>query len=384
MTDRQILLDVSRLVWRIWTGRLPTGIDRVCLAYLDHFGSRARAVVQRGRLRLVLSPQHSRKLFALLRRGSHSFKRPLIALLSQAAARGSQHKDLRGAIYLNIGHTGLESRTLPSWLRRLGVKPVFLVHDLIPISHPQFCRDGEADKHRNRMINVLRSATGVIANSAATRDALAEFSVEQKLPLPETLVAWLGTEHRPIARQPVAKPRPYFVMIGTIEARKNHMLALSVWRQLVKELGDLAPDLYVIGQRGWEADHVFDALDSDRVLADHVHELGRCNDETMLGLIDGARALLMPSFIEGFGIPVIEALHRGTPVIASDLPVFHEISSQIPLFLDPNDAAAWRAAVVDFCKDSPERNRQLALMGQFVTPDWNQHFAKVDAWLETL
>lgn len=381
MAERPILFDASRLIWRVWTGRLPTGIDRVCFAYLDHFGPRAQAVVQRGRLRLVLSPGRSQELFALLRKGGRSFRGSLIALLAGAAASGGWRRGLRGALYLNIGHTGLDYPGLPGWLRQLGVKPVFLVHDLIPITHPQFCREGEAERHRQRMLHVLHSAHGIIANSAATRDALARFAAQEGTALPDTLVAWLGGEDQ---NQPAALPprqRPYFVMIGTIEARKNHLLLLQLWQRLVAELGASAPELLIVGQRGWEADEVFRLLDADPELADHVHELGRCDDASMMALLDGARALLMPSFIEGFGIPVIEALQRRVPVIASDIPVFREISADIPLFLDPADLPAWQSAVQDFCTDSPERARQLALMPAYQPPSWPEHFRKVDAWL---
>lgn len=384
MADRPILFDASRLIWRVWTGRLPTGIDRVCFAYLDHFGPRAQAVVQRGRLRLVLSPRRSQELFALLHKGGPGFRGALVALLAGAAASGAWRRGLRGALYLNIGHTGLDYKGLPGWLRQLGVKPVFLVHDLIPITHPQFCRAGEADRHRDRMLHVLHAARGIIANSDATRDALAAFASEEGLALPETLVAWLGTDEHDRPARLAPRRRPYFVMIGTIEARKNHLLMLRAWQALVAELGDAAPELLIVGQRGWEADHVFDLLDGDAELADHVHELGRCDDATMMALLHGARALLMPSFIEGFGIPVIEALQRGVPVIASDLPVFREISAQIPLFLDPADQSAWQAAVLDFCGDSSERSRQLALMPAYVAPSWKQHFDKVEAWLSRL
>jgi hypothetical protein len=75
MQQRDLLLDVTRLVWRVWSGRLPTGIDRVCLAYLDHYAPRSLAVIQRKELRLVLSVRHSDQLFALLRAGGPGFRR---------------------------------------------------------------------------------------------------------------------------------------------------------------------------------------------------------------------------------------------------------------------------------------------------------------------
>ncbi|MFN5783565.1 MAG: glycosyltransferase family 1 protein, partial [Novosphingobium sp.] len=73
------------MVWRVWSGRLPTGIDRVCLAYLDHYEHRALAVIQRGKTRLLLNERRSTELFALLRKGGAGFRSRLTALLAAAA-----------------------------------------------------------------------------------------------------------------------------------------------------------------------------------------------------------------------------------------------------------------------------------------------------------
>ena len=115
-----------------------------------------------------------------------------------------------------------------------------------------------------------------------------------------------------------------------------------------------------------------------------MRELGRCDDATMLATIDQARAVLLPSFIEGFGIPLVEALQRGTPVIASDLPVFHEIAGEIPLYLDPLDGQRWETAICDFLTDSPERQRQLAAIPDFRPHSWEDHFNRVEVWLSEL
>ena len=384
MRQRDLLLDVTRLVWRVWSGRLPTGIDRVCLAYLGHYGPRALAVVQRREIRLVLNERHSDQLFALLRQGGTGFRRKLVLLLAAAAVSRLSQQSTRGWTYLNIGHTGLDAAGLPGWLARQQWKPVYLVHDLIPISHPEFCRPGESQRHARRIRTVLESAAGVIANSAATRDALNEFAAREGRVPPPCEVAWLAAPEMVAAARLPTPNRPTFVMIGTIEGRKNHLLLLHLWEKLARELGPATPKLILIGQRGWEADEVFALLDRSPRLKGYVRELGRCDDATMFGWLDQARALLMPSFIEGFGIPVIEALQRGVPVIASNLPVFREIAGDIPLYLDPLDGQGWEAAIRAYCDNPPDRERQLAVMDRFRAPTWEDHFAKVDGWLATL
>ena len=380
--QRPILIDVSRLIWRAWSLRLPTGIDRVCLAYLAHYGARSHAVIQKRSLRIILNAKASDALFQLLLHGGPRMRTKLTTCLAQTGWQ--RERNVRGKLYLNVGHTGLDARSLPNWLRRTKLRPVYFAHDLIPITHPHYCRAGEADRHTKRMRNLLESADGVIANSQDTLDQLARFAIDQNLALPEhKLVALLGTEALPMKAPSLDRPsRPYFVMIGTIEARKNHLLMLKIWQRLVQDLGEKAPMLILIGQRGWEIGEVAQILDQDHSLQGHVVELGRYSDAQMIGILGGARALLMPSFAEGFGIPVIEALQSGAPVIASDIGVFREVAGDIPLYLQPDDRMAWMDAILSYSAGSEDRQRQVSLIANYAAPSWEDHFRRVDRWLD--
>lgn len=380
--DRPFVIDVSRMIWRRWSGRLPTGIDRVCLAYMAHYGPRALALVQRGGIRLILSPRGSDALFRLLQAEHRAFRCGLMWLLARAALHPSA--DARGKIYLNVGHTGLDAPSLPAWLSTQGLRPVFLVHDLIPLSHPHFCRSGEARRHIARMRHLLQSAHGIIANSHDTLNHLCTFAEREALPIPSArTVAWLGAPP-PLPISHAAPNTPYFAMVGTIEARKNHLLLLQVWRQLAAEMGERTPHLFLIGQRGWEAQAVFDLLDTDPLIRATVHELGHCPDERMAALLSGACALLMPSHAEGYGLPVIEALQLGCPVIASDLAVFREIAGDVPCYIPADAADAWRLAVLHYLSHGADRQRQLQALATFTPPNWEAHFKHIDAWLDDL
>ena len=383
---REFLLDVSRLVWRVWGGRLPTGIDRVCLEYAEHFGARSQAVVQFKGSTFVFDAEDSDRLFSILLRGFGKHGRTsLIFGLSPAAwLRARKAAPRRGMFYLNVGHTGLDRPDLPAWIERNGLRAIYLIHDLIPITHPQFCRPGEMKKHERRIGNALASARGIISNSQVTLDEMSHFARAEDLPMPPATVA-LISGHRSSPDVPPCKlDKPYFVTVGTIEGRKNHILLLELWRRLVAELGREAPILLVIGQRGWEADPAFALLDDLAGWNGAVQEIAGANDEELASAIAGARALLMPSFAEGFGLPVIEALQVGTPVIASDLPVFREIAGDMPTYLDPTDSMAWEAAIRDFSGAALERDRQLARIRGFQAPTWTSHFRIVEDWLRTL
>lgn len=385
--QRPYVLDVSRLVWRLWSGRLPTGIDRVCLAYVKAFARRSRALLQWREKRVVLRPGDSDALFALLLRGTGGLNRKaLVLLLSSAVPRALMAPaDLRGRVYLNVGHTGLDVASLPGWLKRKGLHPVYLVHDLIPITHPAFCRPREFERHVMRMRNALRSAQGIIVNSQDTGEELTRFARSEGLPPPPVLVAHLGVKPLGVPRSAAPHDRPYFLCIGTIEARKNHMVLLRAWDLLRADAGPAAPDLVLVGQRGWEADDVFARLDETEHGFGRVMELARCNDVELAAWIDHARALLMPSHVEGYGLPVFEAMARGTPVIATDLPVYREIAESIPRLLPPDDPAAWAAAAREYCVDgNPDRARQLAALTRFDRPHWSMHMLQVEQWLQAL
>lgn len=381
--QREFLFDVSRLIWRSWRGRPATGIDRVCLAYLEHFGARSQLVVQRrGRL-WILSPDASDRLATVLADGGRATRLDLIGALLRALLTASRAPPRPKMLYLNVGHTGLDDAALPDWIAVNAVRAIYMIHDLIPLTHPQFCRTGEAPKHERRIMNALSSAQGLILNSHDTLDALSSFAASRRLALPNTLVAWLGISEGACPAVETSG-RPYFVVVGTIEGRKNHLLLLRAWEQLVDAMGAAAPELIIIGGRGWEAEEVFSKLDRPGRFAGHVREVSGCSDDELIRLLAGARALLMPSFVEGYGLPVLEALQLGTPVIASDLPIFREIAADLPTYLDPQDPAAWADAVRDFLGETTERRRQLSAIPSFEAPTWQQHFRAVDQWLGTL
>lgn len=384
--DRPYVLDVSRLLWRLGGNRLPTGIDRVCQAYLEALACRSLALVQWRKLRLVMPAGPSDRLFTLLGSGARrTFRFRLAALILLALARrifGAP--DVRGKVLLNVGHTGLNAPGLVEWLAESGMRPVYLIHDLIPITHPQYCRRGEDDRHAQRMRQALRSAAGIIANSIATGEELARFAQGEALAMPAITVAHLGIE--PLGRAHDLPPhcRPYFLCIGTIEGRKNHALLLRVWKSLRNRMGTETPDLVLIGQRGWKADDVFAELDGQTAHTGNIIELSRCDDAEMAAWIANARAVLMPSHIEGYGLPVLEAMMLGAPVIANDLDVYREIAGHVPLLLPIEDEVAWANAIAAYTQGDGDRERQIHALAGFSPPTWTEHIAKVEAWLGTL
>lgn len=378
-----MLIDVSRLTRRLVRKRLPTGVDRVCLAYVQHYGPKAQAVLGIKGWLFVLSARHSCELFSWLQHPGSPWKVASIifrGLLTNLAAKRVEKK-----LIFNAGHSGLESSGYINQLRRRNFRPIIMVHDLIPLSHPQYCRDSEGRKHLLRMRNATSASALLLCNSTMTLEQLQLLCRSQNWSLPRTEVVPLSSNQT--RQRIVAQPmnRPYFVMVSTIEPRKNHLLLFRVWRDLAQQHGRETPILILIGQRGWMYEEIIVALESDPQLKPYVLELGQCSDTAMWGYLKYARALLYPSHAEGFGLPIIEALMNGVPVIASDLPVFREFADEVPEYLSPNDHQAWQTAVADYMlMDSERRNRQLRRLNRFIAPTWEDHFSKVDNILQSL
>ena len=375
-----MLIDVTRLVDRTLKGRLPTGIDRVSLSYLQHYGHRARALVRMVGRWVELGQGRSRRLFGALHEGGPDGAATIRRCLGHGYALTWRRR--REAVLFNTGHSGLDHFDYSRTIKQRGLRPLFFLHDLIPISHPEYCRPGEEDKHHRRLETMLSVGCGLIVNSAATLDDLNAYVVERGVGVPPCVIAPLAPARLPApgCDRPLASP--YFVVLGTIEPRKNHLLLLHLWRQLAQTLGEAAPHLVVIGQRGWECEQVVDLLDRCRPLQCLVLEKARCNDQELATWLYHSRALLFPSFVEGFGIPLVEALTLGVPVIASDLAVFREIAGAIPEYLDPLDGPGWMRLILDYLSPaSRAREVQIERMRDYVAPSWEAHFDVVDELL---
>jgi glycosyltransferase involved in cell wall biosynthesis len=393
-----VVLDVSRILECVLRAS-PSGIDRVEMAYARRWLSRPVADC-------TFTAQSIWGWFAALPRAEVA---GLIAALDLAWTRGSGMRDARRiagglqlylaagrgrallhrrirearpSVFLLVSHRALDRAGCISALRDSGALFVPLIHDLIPLTHPEYQRPKQAARHAARVATTAALSAAVIVNSAATERALVAQVSRHGARLPPITVAPLGI-HAPPRTAEAAPAEPYFVILGTVEPRKNHQLLLHLWRDMVLRGETQVPRLLVIGRRGWENENILDLLDRCEALRGTVTELGPLPDDRAATLLAGARALLFPSFAEGYGLPVAEALAAGVPVICSDLPALREVGGGVPDYLDPLDGMAWRRAILDFARpDSKRRTAQLARLVRWQAPRWDEHFALVDALLE--
>ncbi|MGB3796481.1 MAG: glycosyltransferase family 1 protein [Alteraurantiacibacter sp.] len=391
----RVLLDISRLISRV-RHSTPSGVDRVEMAYARGFLNAYGDQVDFGAV-------HPSGVYGRIGRKS------ALSYLDELDLRWSTTSDRIGQRSLaqvsnwvarlrpkgvGVGSADVLVQVSPHHLHkpekvarkleRERARFICMVHDLIPIEYPEYARPGGAALHARRMATVANLADAVIANSAATGASLARWIESQGKTPPPIQVAHLGTETIADFDAPAENPNsPYFVCLGTIEPRKNHLLLLHIWRSMAQTMpASEVPRLVIIGRRGWENEQVLDLLERSPSLHPFVKEVNSCGDSELARYLRGATALLMPSFAEGYGMPVAEALSVGTPVIASDIGAHREVGADVPDYFDPLDGKGWRDAVLDHARGNSPHREQLARMQRWKAPDWAQHIDIVTDLIE--
>ena len=377
--------DVTRLIWRHLGVSHHTGIDRVNLEYArwTHEQGGGLCLRRGGEVKQLSSESWPKLLLGGNQPGNSLSKRRhrLYLLLRSLAFRRSIPK---GSTLVVSTHSWLAHEETWQWLRERECKAVVFLHDLIPIQFPEYAHPREKALHERRLNNTLRYSGGIIVNSRCTESAVRAQAKRVGLPVPPILVASLGHELPECApvSPPLENASPYFVILGTIEARKNHLLLLTLWRELVKRHGAGTPRLIVVGRRGWECEQVVDLLERCEAIHPYLIEKNAASDDEVVSLLAGARALLMPSYAEGFGMPVQEALAIGTPVISTPLPAIREFAGDIPDYAEPHDGTRWLELIETYARlHSPQRDAQLQRLKSFRHHTWQEHFKMVQNFL---
>ena len=286
-------------------------------------------------------------------------------------------------VYINVSQFPLWVASSFTWLeKRRDVKAVFFIHDLLPVTWPEYFREAEHERHRARMRNVARFASAAVVTTRTVADDLEEHMAglgRRDLPIFVRPTPISPTFSTPRQADPDLASRPYFVLCSTIEPRKNHLMILAVWRQLARRLGPDTPKLLLVGTRGWHYDPIIDLIERSPSLRDHVLEVNGLSTPGLKRLIDNAQALLMPSFGEGYGLPVHEALAAGAPVVASDIPAFREIDAIGLERISPLDGEGWLRAI-----EARIGRRSSNPAQRPAPPAWTTYFEELDAFIEAL
>ena len=254
---------------------------------------------------------------------------------------------------------------------------VVTVHDLVWRRHPETMSFRGRLLERAAMARSLARASRIIAVSEFTAREIAHF-----YPAAATRCTVIHEAGRALGDPvPPELDFPFFLFVGTREPRKNLSTLIRAFAMAVKE-GDLPHRLVLVGAAGWGGvDVETEAARLD--IANRVLVKGYVDEPALAGLYAGATALVMPSKYEGFGLPVVEAMARGTPVIVSDRAALPEVAGGAGLLVDSEDPGAIAAALTSVGSDDSLRDtlsqRALRRAEDF---SWDRAAAETLALLE--
>lgn len=261
-----------------------------------------------------------------------------------------------------------------------GLKTAIMLHDTIPLDHPEVCA-GDLDKMLERIIrHQAQSGDLLLCNSADTAESFNLHARRLKGgdPLARPVIAHLGLHKAPShiqgsLPQPLKANEPFFLILGTIEPRKNHLFLLNVWQRMMAQNRAAVPRLVIAGRWGWKVDDIRRQLEAfAQAHPEAMTILESPDDATVAALLAETRGMLMPSIAEGFGLPVLEALREGIPVIANDLAVYREIAGDAPDLCSTDDPEGWARLIESYA-------RQKVRVQPPHIPTWDEHFEIVMA-----
>lgn len=252
-------------------------------------------------------------------------------------------------------------------LERHGLRYATLVYDLIPVMRPEFSVVALGRRYRDWARRMMPVCDVPMAISHSTRRDMEVFAAREGFTL-RTPVAVVpigtGFPSVPLAQGDATVPAdPYVLCVSTIEVRKNHLLLFRAWRRLVEEMpAGTVPKLVLAGGIGWLVDDLMQQMRNAAFLDGRVEVVDSPTDAQLAALYRGAMFTVYPSHYEGWGLPVVESLDFGTPVVCADNTSLPEAGGDLARYFeadsvgdavrviralleDPAGLATWRAEV---------------------------------------
>lgn len=236
------------------------------------------------------------------------------------------------------------------------------------------------------VIDSIDSETWVLSISQATKDDLCSYRKDidpaRVVVTPLAASEMFYPNHDPEEQQRVRRkyniPNGHYILsLSTLEPRKNIDHTIRCFAKLIQQ--EHIPDLslVLVGTKGWNYDKIFDEVLSTPELKDHVIVTGYADDMDLSAIYSGALAFVYPSFYEGFGLPPLEAMQCGVPVITSNTSSLPEVIGDAGIMVSPTDADGLCHAMLTICRDDSLRQslsaKALQRAGQF---SWDSCLAK--------
>jgi len=233
-----------------------------------------------------------------------------------------------------------------------------VLYDLIPFSHPETVAEQTRLAHTHWWNEAPSHLDSVMCISNAVRDDYLAWqekaAVAHKLP-PESIGYFhLGAELKqddPIITV-LNSATPFFLVVGSLEPRKNHAFILDAFEQLWQQNKEV--NLVIVGGFGWKSEDLIAKIQRHPELGHRLFLIRDASDRDLYTLYNKCEALIIASLAEGFGLPIVEAFHHGAKVICSDLPVFREIAGEHALYFDLSNPAFLANRVIEHTQTCPQ------------------------------
>jgi glycosyltransferase involved in cell wall biosynthesis len=243
------------------------------------------------------------------------------------------------------------------------VQKFLTIYDLIPLVRPEFCTPHQI-QFSKRLLESIRPDYWLLSISQATKDDLCNLSSIDPArifvtPLacdPKLFYRCTDNEQITLVRNKHGIPDgPYILSVNTLEPRKNVALLIRSFATLVQEqqLSDLS--LVLVGTRGWEYDEILATVAGYDQLANRIILTGYVADEDLAAMYSAAMVFVFLSFYEGFGLPALEAMQCGLPVITSNTSSLPEVVGDAGVMLDPEDTDSLCHSILQVYRDSSLR-----------------------------
>lgn len=264
-----------------------------------------------------------------------------------------------------------------------GTRTILTVHDLSFVHEPESMMPRMSTYLNTWVLQSVRQADHVIADSQATRQDLIDFyqTPPQKITV---LYPGVSPEFRPIQdadkltairRKYNLGEQPFILSVSTIQPRKNYRRLVQAFAQI-----DIDVSLVIAGGKGWHYEEIFKEV-TQQGLEERVHFPGFIADDDLPALYNAATIFIYPSLYEGFGLPALEAMACGTPVIASNQSSLPEVVGEAGILVNPRDVGAIAEAISRLLVDSELRQRLseagLAQAAKFTWPEMGMKLVKL-------
>ncbi len=268
-----------------------------------------------------------------------------------------------------------------SWLfpvlRKQGVQIAVHIYDVIPITEPFYCHEFTTICFMEYLGAQLKYADLIISNAQATVYALNKIIEQTEVQRINAKVVKLGSDLKQYTYEnevrerikKIAQAGKYVLMVGTVEPRKNHKFVLESFEQ---KLFQDDVNLVFVGRMGWNIETWAASVKRHKQLNKKLFWIEDAVDAEIAFLYENALVVAFPSYNEGFGLPIVEAINKGALVLSSDIPVLREAGGEYCKYFSLDNKEEFETLVQYYNSNSAEWNRDKEKLKQYTAYSWDE------------